>query len=210
MPNRLECDLISSRVGAPSGVEQYLDPPARMIEFLTDFADQALILPTIVLIGGWLLLAEPRRTVVAWGAACAVSLGLILLLKLVMPCTPFANDLRSPSGHTASTVLVAGGLLVLLTGPGRRRRLIASAAGILMGVLIGATRLWLHAHTVPEVIAGLIIGSLGLAVFAMADLSRPRLPPVTLMVAFVMLAVALHGHRLHADRWISTLACRLH
>jgi membrane-associated phospholipid phosphatase len=187
-----------------------LDFLFRMIQFVTDFADQALILPTIVLIGGWLLLAEPRRTVVAWGAACAVSLGLILLLKLIMPCTPFAHDLRSPSGHTASTVLVAGGLLVLWTGPGRRRRLLASLAGILLGAAIGATRLVLNAHTVPEVIAGIVIGSLGLAVFAMADLSRPKLPPVTLMLAFVMLAVAMHGHRLHAERWISNLACRLH
>jgi hypothetical protein len=25
-----------------------------------------------------------------------------------------------------------------------------------------------------------------------------------------MLAVALHGHRLHAEHWISTLACRPH
>jgi membrane-associated phospholipid phosphatase len=156
-----------------------------------------------------LLLAEPRRTAFAWAATCGLVLGMILLLKLVLPCTPLVYYLRSPSGHTASTVLVAGGLLVLLAGPGRWRRIVATLAGIVLGAAIGATRLALNVHTVSEVVAGAIIGSVGLIVFAMTDLPRPRLPPITLMIAFLMLAVALHGTRLHAERWITTLACRL-
>src|SRR6185312_10266345 len=126
---------------------------------VTDFADQALILPTIALIGLWLLLAEPRRTAVAWAASCAVVLGALFLLKLILPCTSLAHVLRSPSGHTASAVLVAGGLLILLVGPGRHRRALAVAAGILLGAGIGATRLALHVHTKPEVIIGALVGS---------------------------------------------------
>ncbi len=181
----------------------------RMIRYVTDFADQALILPTIVLIAVWLLLAEPRRTAMAWVASCAFVLGSLFLLKLLLPCTHLAPLLRSPSGHTASAVLVAGGLLVLLVGQSRRHRWLAVGAGIVAGAGIGATRVLLHAHTLPEVVIGAIIGTLGLVLFARTDLMRPRLPPVTLMVGFVLLAALLHGTRLHAEEWIGMMSCRL-
>lgn len=180
-----------------------------MIRFVTDLADQAVILPTVVLIAIWLALAEPRRTVVAWVVCCGAVLGTIGLLKLGLPCTSLAHVLRSPSGHTASAVLVAGGLLVLLAGPGRWRRVTAVAAGIAVGAGIGATRLALHMHTVPEVLAGAAVGAIGLILFARTDLPRPRLPPVSLLAAFLVLAIALHGTRLRAEQWITTLSCPL-
>lgn len=180
-----------------------------MIQFVTDFADQALILPTIALIGVWLLLAEPRRTAVAWVVACGAVLGTLFLLKLILPCTGLVHVMRSPSGHTASAVLVAGGMLVLLAGPGRTRRIAAVLTGILIGAAIGATRLVLHAHTVPEVLTGAAVGALGLILFARTDLARPRLPPVTLLVGFIFLAFLLHGVRLRAEQWIGAMSCRL-
>lgn len=184
-----------------------MDTFSRMIRLVTDLADQAVILPAIVLIAIWLALAEPRRTVVAWVLCCGLVLGTIGLLKLGLSCTPMIHMLRSPSGHTASAVLVAGGLLVLLAGPGQWRRAAAVTAGIALGATIGATRVWLRVHTVPEVIVGAMVGAVGLILFARSDLPRPRLPPMTLIAAFLMLAFALHGTRLRAEQWITAMSC---
>lgn len=177
-------------------------------QFITDFADQAMVLPTVTMIGVWLLLAESRRTVLVWAASCSVVLGGIFLLKLVLPCTTGAYGLRSPSGHTASAILVSGAVLLLITRPDRGRRSWAVAAAIAIGVLVAVTRLALGAHTLPEVIAGAVVGTAGMLVFSTAELTPPRVPSFYLVAGFGILALLLHGTRLPAERWIGQLSCR--
>jgi membrane-associated phospholipid phosphatase len=177
-------------------------------QFITDFADQALVLPTITLVAAWLLLAETRRALLIWIASCGVVLGGIFLLKLMLPCATGAYGLRSPSGHTASAILMSGAVLLLLAGPGRRRRTWAIGAGIAIGILVGLTRLDLGAHTVPEVIVGAAVGMSGLLLFSTADLAAPRLPSLSLIAGFCVLALLLHGTRLQAEHWIEQLSCR--
>ena len=41
-------------------------------------------------------------------------------------------------------------------------RVVAVVAGVVVGAAIGATRLALHVHTIPEVLVGATVGSLGL------------------------------------------------
>ncbi len=177
-------------------------------QFITDFADQAIVLPTVTIIGVWLLLAESRRTVLVWIASCAVVLGGIFLLKLVLPCATGDYGLRSPSGHTASAILVSGAVLLLITRPDRGRRSWAVGAALAIGILVAVTRLALGAHTLPEVIAGAIVGTAGLLVFSTAELTPPRVPSLYLVAGFGLLALLVHGTRLPAERWIDRLACR--
>jgi len=178
-------------------------------QFITDFADQAMVLPTLAMIGVWLLLAESRRTVLVWVASCAVVLGGIFLLKLVLPCTTGAYGLRSPSGHTGSAILVSGAVLLLVTRPARGRRSWAVATALAIGVLVAVTRLTLGAHTLPEVIAGAVVGTAGVLVFSTAELTPPRVPSFYLVAGFGVLALLLHGTRLPAERWIDQLSCRV-
>jgi len=177
-------------------------------QFISDYADQAMVLPAVAMVGLWLLLAESRRAVLIWVASCAVVLGGIFLLKLVLPCMTSAYGLRSPSGHTASTILVSGAVLLLVARPERGRRSWAVVAALAIGILVAVTRLELGAHTLPEVIAGAIMGTAGVLVFATADLTPPRVPSLYLVAGCGMLALLLHGTRLPAERWIDQLSCR--
>src|SRR5258708_39101880 len=87
--------------------------------FLTDFADQAVVLPVVVAVAAVLLALGWRRGALVWlGSVCA-TFGVVLFLKLgFLACVPVFGpwELRSPSGHTAAASVVAGGFVTLLAG----------------------------------------------------------------------------------------------
>ena len=73
------------------------------LRFLTDFGDQAVILPLaatvalIFLISGW------RRGALAWTVAVSATLGVVLLLKLAfLACGHLISDLRRINSHICS------------------------------------------------------------------------------------------------------------
>lgn len=186
------------------------------MRFVSDFADQAVILPVAVAVAFVLLLAGWRRGALAWTVAVAGTLAAVLIAKILIHACIGATifpDLRSPSGHTASAAVVYGGLIsLLLPGPlrGVRRVFAALLLGAAFAFVFGETRLALHAHTVADVLAGAcmgIAGALGLARFA-----GPRPPglraelPVAAVLAIVVL---LHGTHLHAEEAIDQLSCRI-
>jgi hypothetical protein len=70
------------------------------MRFVTDFADQAVVLPVVAAIGIVLLAQGWRRGAAAWVGATAGTFGIMLLLKLVFIACPM-SDLRTPSGHVA-------------------------------------------------------------------------------------------------------------
>ena len=169
-----------------------------IVTFLTDFADQAVVLPlvaaiAIVLIGrGW------WRGALAWLGVIGVTFCVVLVLKLsFLACGPvFAPwTLRSPSGHTAAAAVVAGGLAALLTG----RLAAALPVALLAATGIGMSRVALGYHSVLEVVIGAALGVTGAA--AMSRLAGP--PPsgrtVSLLAAAGVVALMLHGFRLPAE-----------
>ena len=99
--------------------------PVRM-RFLTDFADQAVVLPLIAVVALMLASLGWRRGAVA-SARCAVGacFGAVLALKLVFfTCGPALrlSTLRGPSGHAAAAAMIAGGIAVALGRQKRRGR----------------------------------------------------------------------------------------
>ena len=83
------------------------------MQFLTDFADEAVVLPLIVAIGIALWLLGWRRGALAWIVTACLTLGAMLVLKLLaMACGP--DHLRTPSGHTAAAAFVTGSLAAIL------------------------------------------------------------------------------------------------
>ena len=180
---------------------------AGLLTFLTDFADQAVILPMFAAVA--LVLAVQRRWRVAgaWTVAVAGVLGAMLVLKLadqacgwrVPLLGPGALDLVSPSGHTASAAVVGGCVLALLLA-GPRAALVAAGAAIGFAALIGWTRLGLGVHTLSEVVLGGMVGAAGAGAFAV--LAGPRLlaPSGTLPVlAALAILGLLHGQHLAAE-----------
>ena len=170
------------------------------MNFLTDFADQAVILPMVLAVSGVLAAEGWRRGASAWLAAIAGTSAMMLALKLAfLSCSPVFGpaDMRSPSGHAAVAAVVAGGLAALLL---RGRPASVLPVAVLAGVVIGISRLALGVHSLPEVVLGALVGVAGAA--ALARLAGPlptRLPVRRLVAAVVLVAALFHGLHLPAE-----------
>jgi len=191
------------------------------LKFLTDFADQAVVLPLAVAILAVLLGLRWFRGALAWTAAVCFTFGTILLLKIVCAaCARYlaATGLHSPSGHTASACLVYGGLFVLLA---RRpsRMLPALLLAAVVAFVFGSSRIALRAHTLSDVAVGAVVGLTGVVVLvALAGPRPPLLSRWPLAAAVLAVVVVFHGLQLPAEdairmfalsNWIPFLsACR--
>jgi len=179
------------------------------MRFLTDLADQAVILPLIAAIAATLALQGWRRGALAWLAATVCTFGAMLVLKLLfLGCGPMLGITRiaSPSGHAASAALVCGGLVA---------RFLASMPATLLGalagaVLIGTTRLALGVHTPEEVIVGGLVGIAGAAGLVRIAGEPPRLRAWPLAVVVLGIVAALHGTRLPAEIAIRQASALIH
>jgi len=172
--------------------------------FITDLADQALILPLVVAIGLGLLLQGWRRGAAAWAVAVAATFGTVLVLKLTLLACP-AGGLRTPSGHTAAAAVVVGGLAGLFL----RRRGVILVLAALAAATVGATRLALGVHTPAEVLVGACAGLLGAGgLVKLAGPPPPSLNTGRIAALAVAVVVVFHGVHLSAEPHISFTAWR--
>ncbi|MCX7383677.1 MAG: phosphatase PAP2 family protein [Alphaproteobacteria bacterium] len=179
------------------------------MRFLTDFADQAVILPLVVTtalglwFGGW------QRATLAWLMVTAVTLGAVGLGKVavfVWGAPASLPLLLSPSGHTASAPLIYGGLAMLLL-PRRWSRALGLPLAVLFCAAIGVTRVGLGEHSVPDVWAGAAIGLAGsLALHAAIGAKPYDFRPWALIGLGVAAIAGFHGLRMPAETWLRALA----
>ena len=81
-------------------------------------------------------------------------------------------------------------------------RILAVAIGSTLILTIAVSRLLLEVHTFPEVGAGLIIGTLSLALFGRIYLQSARAEIWPLIVVAAILLTILHGQELHAEEFL--------
>ena len=183
-----------------------------MIGFITDFGDEAVMLPVTSLVAGMLAWARWWRGLATWCSAVGGTLAAIFVLKVVslvwIACWS-GPGLGSPSGHTAASTAIYGsiGVLVLHRSAASRRWAVGGAG--LIATLIGTSRLLLGVHSVADVLAGAAVGMAGVAAFATLSGPVPALlRPRRLVVITAMTALALHGYRLPVEALIrSTSRC---
>ena len=163
--------------------------------FLTDFADEAVVLPLWLALGVVLALIGWRRGAAAWLGAVGGTLLVVAIAKLAgLACGP--SWLRSPSGHTAAAGVVCGGIAVLAGLEGGAAMLVAASGA----ALIGATRLLLGAHSGAEVLVGAAAGLAGAWVLARWAGARPSgLRLRWLAVTAATVVVLFHGLMLPAE-----------
>jgi membrane-associated phospholipid phosphatase len=185
------------------------------MRFITDFADLAVVLPIALCIGLALLGAGWRQGAAAWFLSIGATLATMLVLKLMFLGCGSAHAL-SPSGHTAAGTVVYGGAAALWL---RRRMnvfLAALLAGAPVAILIGITRIAIHAHLPVEVAVGSVIGIGGIALMLRIAGARPAMPDARKVFAVtVLIAVLLHGTRMDAEQrlrhyagWLPSGVCQ--
>jgi membrane-associated phospholipid phosphatase len=184
---------------------------------VSDFADQALILPLAIGIGLLLAVSGWRRGALAWAAAIGGTLLLILLLKLrYFACGHIFDEATrgNPSGHTAAAASVYGGLAGLIVASlwdDRRLALGAALVGaFLSSAIVGQSRLLLDRHTLAEVLWGGMIGMAGAAAFVVFAGSPARVMRIgRILVAGIIGIALLHGFRMSAETTIQSVAFHL-
>jgi membrane-associated phospholipid phosphatase len=177
------------------------------VRYLTDFADQAVIIPLVLAIAVALAVLGWRRGAIVWLFVVAGTFFATLTFKLMfLACSPLFGpiDVHSPSGHVAAATVVTGGLAAMLT----RRRASILPAAVLAAIVIGVSRLVLGMHSLPEVAVGALIGLAGaLALLRFAG-PPPRLRVAPLIAVIVVVATLFHGLHLPAEAAIRHTALR--
>lgn len=171
--------------------------------FLTDFADQAVVLPLALVIALVLALTGWKRGALVWLLAVVGTFGAVALLKIgFVACGPaqLGGEVQSPSGHTASAAIIYGGSIALIgrrCGVGLGWSFLPAPVAVL---LIGLSRIELGAHTLPEVVIGGLVGCVGtMAMLLLAGVPPPRLRLPRLVGPAVVVAIAMHGYHLDAE-----------
>ena len=181
------------------------------LHLITDLGDQAVILPLVLATGLVLLLAGWWRGALAWFLTVPGTLGVVLLAKLsTSACQSLLPPigLFSPNGHTASAAVVYGGVLALALGSGRMRLPLAALSGLAVAALVGFTRFALEVHTLADVLAGGLLGTLGTIALSWLAGPRPALRRSWIGVAAAMLAIVVlfHGRHVYAEMHINRVA----
>ncbi|MGA8610122.1 MAG: phosphatase PAP2 family protein [Xanthobacteraceae bacterium] len=176
---------------------------------LTGFGNLAVLMPLATVMLLWLLLAHSHRVALWWAFAVVFCAGLTAVLKVFFYGCPPAPDLHSPSGHTSFSTLVYGAVTLATASQSRGvPRLIAIGVGAGFILAIAASRLLLHAHSAPEVVLGLAVGIVALALFAQ-PYRRCYKPTIWLSPLFVAcggLLLAFHGRELDTERLFQEIA----
>lgn len=177
------------------------------MNYLTDFADQAVILPLVLATAVALAVQGWRRGAVVWLLVVAATFVAMLVLKLMfLACSPLFGpmDIHSPSGHVAAATVVAGGLAAMIS----RQRVSILPAALVAAVVIGISRLVLGMHSLPEVVLGALIGLTGAVALMRFAGPPPRLKTRPLIAVIVIVAVLFHGLHLPAEAAIRHTAFR--
>ncbi len=130
---------------------------------LTYFGDSMLLIPTAVIIA--LILpwkSDKRRTVWYWImafglAGLVVSVSKILFLGFGIGSARF--NFTGFSGHSAMSATLWPVMLWLISGRWSSRwRVFAIGVGYVIPLMVGLSRLVIHAHSISEVLTGLLLG----------------------------------------------------
>jgi membrane-associated phospholipid phosphatase len=168
------------------------------VRYLTDFADQAVVLPLVLAVAVALAVQGWRRGALIWLAVVASTFAATVMFKLMfLACSPLFGpmDVHSPSGHVAAATVVSGGLAAMLT----RQRASILPVALLAAVVIGVSRVLLGMHSLPEVVVGALLGLAGAAALLRFAGSPPRLRIAPLIAVIVVVAGLFHGLHLPAE-----------
>ncbi len=147
-------------------------PAVRMAVALDFLGSSWVTFPVMAVVGAYLIWRRRWEGLVYWALSMAASQALIGPIKALYarPRPPVSlvetTGYSFPSGHAVAGAAIAIALVVVLVPAGPRRRnleMIAAAFAVIMGL----SRVYLRAHWLSDVVAGVALGaavSIGVAV----------------------------------------------
>ena len=176
------------------------------MDWLSGLGDIAVVAPASAALVVGLLLWDARRDAMTFAVAMFACVVFAVLAKIAFAACGLAPrfDIESPSGHAALGAAFYGSLAALLAG-GRPLgvRLAFYFAAACAAVAVAYGRVELRAHSVAEVICGLLIGAVAAALFV-ALRGPPRrlsLTPQMLVRASPVAVLLALDLALFTDRW---------
>lgn len=152
-----------------------------LMKSVTWLGSIAVLIPVVVMLGGYFLIRKKH----SWPAIGLITalVGAVALYHIVKrvverPRPPLADSVgyhfsgwSFPSGHATQATAVWGMLALVLAAQGsvRSKALVLAAAAIVIAS-VGASRLYLGAHWLTDVLGGLALGGLWLCVITAAHL----------------------------------------
>jgi len=165
---------------------------------ISDVGDAALTIPVAVTGAVWLALSD-RALALRWILLLAAGMVLIGITKILYAGCGIeiaSLGLRVISGHTTLSTAIWTVTIVLLCRGAGRSVYAGAAAGLLVGILTATARIFDHAHTVSEVIAGWLLGAT-VAVLFMRALMRSDVKlfrPGVAAVGLSLVTTIAYGH----------------
>lgn len=194
-------------VRADQGVYQFIQGLRtpwgdRLMVFATELGDGVVIALVAAAVLAWLVWRRSWRAAKYWVAAIGFGQIAATLVKLVLqrprPLADLYDGLSTyafPSGHATMSMVAYGFLAALIAGRfARQRRWIVYAVAALLIGIIAASRLYLGAHWLSDVIGGLSLGFAWVCLLAIAYYRHPvSAPPPWGLPGVVLLAFTLAG-----------------
>jgi membrane-associated phospholipid phosphatase len=162
---------------------------------VTNFGESVVVLSTATAVSAWFWLSRQRELAVLWLLAlggCAVTMVALKIGFLTCGHFVFDGTVRTPSGHSSMAALFYGAAALTIgriSPPAAKHRHLMLAAAFLFALIIGLSRVVIHAHTPQEVVVGLSVGFAWLAGFALL-LRRVR-PSAEMPPTYVLLLLGL-------------------
>lgn len=148
-------------------------------QWVSFFGDSTVLLPSATAVFMVLFLRRPSRQIAwQWGLLFGITGAIVSASKLAFMGWGIGIrelDFTGFSGHTALSTAFWPIFLWLLCARGSiALRRIAMVMGYLLAGLVGYSRLAIHAHSPSEVIAGLLLGAIGSALFLLLQRNSSR------------------------------------
>lgn len=186
----------------------------RIMVFVTELGDGVVIALVFVAVLAWLLWLRKWRVAAYWSAAVVFAQLAATIFKLVLqrprPLAGIYDGLSTyafPSGHAVMSTVVYGFLAVLIARQlSRPHRWLAYAIAALLISAIAMSRLYLGAHWLSDVLAGLSLGLVWVSLLGIAYYRHsPQISLPKSLSGVALIALVLAGGWHVSDRFSADL-----
>jgi membrane-associated phospholipid phosphatase len=202
-------------------IEAALHIPYHILQAVTDFGDSQVLSLATISATAVLYFEGEKRAALRFFLTMLCTAAVIGIFKMIfLGCGNAFTDrlhIYSPSGHASmTTAFCIATATHLATSRSRRSRIVIWLFAAVIALCIAASRVLLGYHTKPEIVIGLLVGSItGWLVwrFVSVPYEKKTSNPKHLayfLAAIAVIAILAHGHHFPAEKIIRFLAGEAH